>query len=528
MAIAKRLESENLAREAEKQRKLANEAAEAAQQKAAYAASQSREQSQLADLAATRRAELERLAQAAASDNPDILIETVERLEAVLKEVDGQYAEALARSLKASEDGWSKQLVSLTGQKPDMTETDAEFNARIARERAKLEADRQAELSNLRSSAESQLVAQTTAMRIQYVDTLRTLQTKVWTITGKGATLAIGEFDRNERTWSFTVGSAEPLVPMMPVRVVAELAHAADPRAAILALDAAVKAGALVAEIDWGITRDGANKRYAVDVWAVRVKNLTTDQTVASSRPNQRAAYFTIGKRSSPTAARGTLQISSASGVADVIIDGKLMGKTPFSTMMAEGSYQVEVKWPDKYSKTFRQSTMVTQGSFIKIAATKAGYKIGDTGPAGGIIFYDKGNASDGWRFLKAAPANQSDGIQWYNSSYIGIKTDNAIGTGRANTAAIIAAQGVGSYAAAICDSLVIGDYDDWFLPSRDELDLMYENLKKAALGGLGGVWFWSSSQNNDDYAWEQNFSDGRRAYSSKDDVSAVRAVRAF
>ena len=33
-------------------------------------------------------------------------------------------------------------------------------------------------------------------------------------------------------------------------------------------------------------------------------------------------------------------------------------------------------------------------------------YKIGDEGPAGGVIFYDKGEYSDGWRYLEAAPAD--------------------------------------------------------------------------------------------------------------------------
>jgi uncharacterized caspase-like protein len=278
LAVAKRLETENLAREAERQKKLADEAAAAASQRAMLAAAQAKQQNELATLAAARRAELDKLAVSADSDNPDILIETVERLEAVLKEVDGQYAAALASSLSSTNAGWDKQLASLSGQKPDITETDAEFKARIARERAKLEADRQAELSSLRSSAESQRVAQTQAMRKQYDDTLRTLQTKVWTITGSAAKLTVGEFDRNTRLWPFTVDSADPLVPMFPIQVIADLNQASDPRAAILALDSAVKAGALIAEIDWGITRDAANKRYAVDVRAVRVRNLSTNE----------------------------------------------------------------------------------------------------------------------------------------------------------------------------------------------------------------------------------------------------------
>lgn len=72
--MAKRLETENLAREAEKQSKLALEASATAAHKAALAAAQSKQQGELADLAATRRAELEKLATAASSDNPDILL----------------------------------------------------------------------------------------------------------------------------------------------------------------------------------------------------------------------------------------------------------------------------------------------------------------------------------------------------------------------------------------------------------------------------------------------------------------------
>jgi len=323
----------------------------------------------------------------------------------------------------------------------------------------------------------------------------------------------------------------------VPVQVVADLNQAPDPKAAILALDSAVKAGALIAEIEWGITRDAAGKRYAVDVRAVRVRNLTTGETLASTQPNQRAAYFVAGKRSKPTAARGTLQVSSSSGVADVYIDGQLTGKTPLSILIAEGNYVVDVRWADIYSKTFKQSSALKPGSSIKIVATTGVYKVGGPGPAGGIIFYDKGKATEGWRFLEAAPSDQSAGIQWYNGDYRDIKgaLGTGIGTGKANTAAIIVAQGVGSYAAALCDSLVIGDYDDWFLPSKDELNLMYTNLKKAGLGGFGGVWFWSSSQRYNyvlyNLAWEQNFFDGEHdKYSryTKFDKFAVRVVRAF
>ena len=44
---------------------------------------------------------------------------------------------------------------------------------------------------------------------------------------------------------------------------------------------------------------------------------------------------------------------------------------------------------------------------------------IGATGPAGGLVFYDKGAVSDGWRYLEAAPVDQSTGIQWLSLIHI-------------------------------------------------------------------------------------------------------------
>ncbi|MEI6388047.1 MAG: chitobiase/beta-hexosaminidase C-terminal domain-containing protein, partial [Spirochaetota bacterium] len=69
-------------------------------------------------------------------------------------------------------------------------------------------------------------------------------------------------------------------------------------------------------------------------------------------------------------------------------------------------------------------------------ASYKETYAVGDTGPAGGIVFYDKGSVSDGWRYLEAAPSDQSAGIRWYNGTYISVSTGTAIGSGKANTAA--------------------------------------------------------------------------------------------
>ena len=156
-------------------------------------------------------------------------------------------------------------------------------------------------------------------------------------------------------------------------------------------------------------------------------------------------------------------------------------------------------------------------------------YTVGDTGgPAGGLIFYDKGSYSDGWRYLEAAPSDQSTGIQWYNGNYVVTgATGTAIGTGQANTTAIVTMQGAGSYAAQLCNNLTEGGYDDWFLPSKDELNKLYIN--RVGVGGFADCDYWSSSEYNAFNAWYQNFGTmATRVYYNKNYNLRVRAVRAF
>ena len=158
---------------------------------------------------------------------------------------------------------------------------------------------------------------------------------------------------------------------------------------------------------------------------------------------------------------------------------------------------------------------------------------IGDT-YQGGIIFYLDGNGGG----LIAAVEDQSSDIRWYNGSYVTTgATGTAIGTGSANTDAIILAQGATetSYAAGLARAYTDGTYTDWFLPSKDELNLMYQNIGPGDELGLGNVGnlstsnYWSSTENDDNDAWEQNFfNNGVQSYDGKNQPYYMRAVRAF
>ena len=164
-----------------------------------------------------------------------------------------------------------------------------------------------------------------------------------------------------------------------------------------------------------------------------------------------------------------------------------------------------------------------------------AGYSIGDVGPAGGFIFYENPSYDrDGWRYLEAAPFDQSAGAPWgcFRRAFAGAK-GTAVGTGRQNTLEMIAACSDVGTAAQLCATLSVNGVRGWHLPSRDELALMYRNLKAAGIGEFrdGGVadnfTYWASSQQTADMAVHIDFADlGRQHGDDKDFPRRVRAIR--
>ena len=170
-------------------------------------------------------------------------------------------------------------------------------------------------------------------------------------------------------------------------------------------------------------------------------------------------------------------------------------------------------------------------------------YSIGDTGPAGGFVFYDQGSYSDGWRYLEAAPSDidvSGDYTHVWGGHGTSVgATGTAIGTGQANTAAIVATYGssepyagTGNYAARLCDQYDYGGYDDWFLPSKDELEQLCAHAQTFLVGGFASDLYWSSSENTEHTpysAWNQSFGGLYLQYDYvKYSLERIRAVRSF
>jgi hypothetical protein len=150
-------------------------------------------------------------------------------------------------------------------------------------------------------------------------------------------------------------------------------------------------------------------------------------------------------------------------------------------------------------------------------------YAIGDAGPAGGIVFHVTDGGLHG---LEAATVDQVP-TQWgCEGTQIAGANGTVVGTGEQNTADIIEFCNQ-STAASVAAAYGPG----WYLPSKDELNLLHAQKVAGVVDGFASGSYWSSSQGDYEYAWHQDFDDGNQSVFGggiKHTTYRVRAVRAF
>jgi len=132
---------------------------------------------------------------------------------------------------------------------------------------------------------------------------------------------------------------------------------------------------------------------------------------------------------------------------------------------------------------------------------------------------------------LEAAPNTWGGGVPdpalvWSGNTNTNVVTQTGIGTGSANTTAIIADSATAGRAATAARAYTGGGLNDWFLPSKDELNRLF--TQKDVVGGFAAADYWSSSQNSAGLAWDQGFVSGTQNDDSKGTTYRVRPVRAF
>ena len=140
-----------------------------------------------------------------------------------------------------------------------------------------------------------------------------------------------------------------------------------------------------------------------------------------------------------------------------------------------------------------------------------------------GDIGYDA-NVQHG---IIAASNDQSTGAEWgYYGSLITGADGQAIGAGPQNTIDITNGCLTPGIAADICGDLVLFGYTDWYLPSKDELQKLFSNQVAIGFTPTGPVWYWSSTEFDDNTARVQ--STISQSILSKSQTAYVRAVRSF
>ena len=186
--------------------------------------------------------------------------------------------------------------------------------------------------------------------------------------------------------------------------------------------------------------------------------------------------------------------------------------------------------------------------SKVQVDISDSSYIIGGFGPGGGIVFYysqegfkvyNSDGTSSVFHYLECS--QEVLGVcSWCpdtsGSGYCDIVTRTVLGYGKINTERILSSKHKGeSLSISNCAAMLCNSYyttntkkGDWWLPSKDELDLMWQNFNKAGI--LDDGVYWSSSEREDyNYqAWMQSFYYAVQEDEYKTSKYSVRAIRAF
>jgi hypothetical protein len=165
---------------------------------------------------------------------------------------------------------------------------------------------------------------------------------------------------------------------------------------------------------------------------------------------------------------------------------------------------------------------------------------VGEIGPGGGYVFYVSptvinvaAGISTGGVYLEAAPVAAQGTAEYGCTGTNTPGTSYSVGSGAANTLAIITACATAGIAARVTSNLTYAGFSDWFMPSLDEMSAIYNNLynKTPSLGGFTGLNYGSSSQGTNGNGYQAYWWFGAGSVSgqtNKNLVVAYRPVRAF
>ncbi|GFO72553.1 trimeric autotransporter adhesin [Bathymodiolus japonicus methanotrophic gill symbiont] len=214
-----------------------------------------------------------------------------------------------------------------------------------------------------------------------------------------------------------------------------------------------------------------------------------------------------------------------AQNTAGIAKNKDLINSNAASIQYVEGTIPTLPRGADKGMKLF----ICKDSNEIRWGSCETTYKIGDTGPSGGLVFYI---TDEGMHGIESSPVDQGWAEWGCHGNYVHNAGSELVGSGAKNTRAILAAgcasREGGRTAVQMTDDYELNGFDDWYLPSRDELNLMQTHLYQSGLGDFWSSMYSSSSQNTGDMSWYQYFPTGVQDVSFKYIFLRVRAVRSF
>ncbi len=223
------------------------------------------------------------------------------------------------------------------------------------------------------------------------------------------------------------------------------------------------------------------------------------------------------------------------------------VGSEPHMNINLEGTSATAAYWNIDREIYVHDDHIVIYSSPLNIrlekyCGTTTTYAIGDTGPGNGIVFYDKGQYSDGWRYMEVI-ATDMPSVQWgclgsltssASPSLSGMLNSVRIAnfhdaTGFYQNPSACNSANDGTVAARSALSWQSSGITDWFLPSEQEMQLIYTNLGSAGLGNFSANPYWTSTEDSATTARAINLNSGAISNQQKTSMSVkTRAIRIF
>jgi hypothetical protein len=269
----------------------------------------------------------------------------------------------------------------------------------------------------------------------------------------------------------------------------------------------------------------------------------------APTTPSVALPAFTLSSSSETrtvnTAATGFTINSTGGAISSFAINATPAGMSFSNSTGALTGTPTSVASATAYTITATNASGSATQTFNLTVTAAVIYRVGDTGPGGGKIFYKAAtpfacgpsfpSLSQMCTYLEVAPPIGYDlsGLPWSTGGNQNISVPGAyevaIGSGYKNSLAIAAQAGnvAASSAAMTARAYTGGGMTDWYLPSKDELNQLRNN-KDAIGGGFHTTNYWSSTETNSSNASKQHFNGSAQGASPKSAGESFRPIRAF